>query len=147
MGLIVSGRLGERLRARIDTLYWRARYWWMDTEGGAQAKLAGFGITSLIVVLDLIKVSIAALVPPPPGEPHKAVIWWVVYLVVALIAAAVSYALRPKIEQQQQAEAQGPTSEDGQAGIVYWGTHWATDTFWLAWMMVGRDPIKGKGGK
>jgi hypothetical protein len=43
--------------------------------------------------------------------------------------------------------ADGPTTEDGQAVMRYWGTHWIDDTFQLAWKVVGRDPIKAKGGK
>lgn len=72
---------------------------------------------------------------------------WVVLIVIALVAAVVAYATRPKVEQPKQDTPQGPTTEDGQAVVRYWGTHWIDDTFQLAWKVVGRDKIKAKGGK
>ena len=100
-----------------------------------------------VVVVELIKTAIAALTPPPPGEPAKAFWWWVVQIIVALVAAYLAYSMRPKVEASQQQEAKGPTVEDGRAGIYFWGTHWMDDTSLIAWKIVGRDPIKGKGGK
>lgn len=135
------------IRRKADTWYWRGRHWWFDCPGGAYARAGLLVVGCLVVVLQIVRMSLAALAPPSPQQPQQAVIWWVVYLVVALAAAALAYALMPKIEKQQPAEGQGPTTEDGQAGIVYWGVHWADDTFLLAWKVVGRDPIKGKGGK
>src|SRR6185437_1891727 len=85
MGLIA--RLHARLRHRHYVWSWRMRYWWLDTSAGAQA---------LIVVLQFIGLGIAALAPRPAGKPQESIIWWVVYVIVMLIAAAVSYAMRPK---------------------------------------------------
>jgi hypothetical protein len=141
----------ERLRAQLrrarHVWTWRLRYWWMDTEAGLRAQVVTCALSALVCVLDLIRMAVAALAPRPSGEPAKAIIWWVVYLFLALIAAAVSFAMRPKIDKPSQDEPTGPTTEDGQAVIRYWGTHWIDDTFQLAWKVVGRDPIKGKGGK
>jgi hypothetical protein len=141
----------ERSRAQLRRLRhvwtWRLRYWWLDTESGRQAHIACAGSAALVVVLDLIKMGVAALQPRPAGEPAKAIIWWVVYIIVALIAAAMYVAMKPKMEKPKQDEPTGPTTEDGQAVVRYWGTHWIPDTFELAWKVVGRDPIKSKGGK
>lgn len=126
---------------------WRLRYWWLDTRGGQEAHVVLFCLAVLVVILQLIRVSIATLLPPPPGEPVKAIYWWVVQLIILVIAAAISYALRPKPENAKPTEGRGPTTEDGQAVTRYWGTHWIEDEFLLAWKIVGRDPIKAKGGK
>jgi hypothetical protein len=141
VGLIANMR---RLR---HVWTWRLRYWWMDTDSGRQAQVIACALSALVCVLDLVKMGVAALVPRPAGEPAKAIIWWVVYIIVALIAAAVSYAMRPKTEKPAENEPTGPTTEDGQSVIRYWGTHWIDDLFQLAWKVVGRDPIKAKGGK
>jgi len=140
MGLIVSMR-----RAR-HVWSWRLRYWWLDTPSGAQAHVVVLCISMLIVVAQFIHLGIAALAPRP-AEPQHAVIWWVVYLIVMLVAAAVSYAMRPKPENAKPVEGQGQTTEDGQSVKRYWGTHWIDDEFLLAWKITGRDPIKAKGGK
>lgn len=145
MGMIE--RSSAQLRRLRHVWTWRLRYWWFDTESGRQAHIVCAGIAALVVVLDLIKMGIAALSPPPPGHPAKAVIWWVVYIIVALLAAAMYIAMKPKIEKPAQDDPKGPTTEDGQAVVRYWGTHWIDDTFQLAWKVVGRDPIKAKGGK
>jgi hypothetical protein len=126
---------------------WRLRYWWLDTRGGAEARVAALCLAVLVVVAQLIRVSIAALLPPPPGAPVQAVYWWVVQLIILAISAIIAYALRPKVEAPKPNEGQGQTTEDGQAVVRYWGTHWIDDMFLLAWKITGRDPIKGKGGK
>lgn len=141
MGLITGAK---RLHYRWS---WRARYWWLDTSEGASARVTAFGLALLVVVLQLIRVSVASALPPPPGEPVKAFYWWVVQIIVALIAAAVAYYARPKIEAPAPREGQAPTTEDGQSAKRHWGTHWIGDEFLLAWKVVGRDPIKGDGGK
>jgi len=141
MGLIAY------LRRRHHVLRWRARYWWMDTPSGAQAQVLAFCMSLLVVIVQIIYAAIHALTPQPPGAPRHAIIWWVAYLIVALVAAAVSYALRPKPESAKPTEAQGPTTDDGQSVVRYWGTHWIDDEFCLAWKITGRDPIKASGGK
>jgi hypothetical protein len=73
--------------------------------------------------------------------------WWVVQIIIAVVAAAIAYALRPKIETPEQQEAPGPTVEDGQSCIFFWGTCWINDMFLNAWAIVGRDAIKGDSGK
>lgn len=144
MGLI--NRLRERVAHRLYVWSWRARYWWLDTRAGAQAHIVACCLGLLVVVVQIIHVSVSALNPQPLREQHS-VIWWVVYLIVALVAAAVSIALRPKVENKPADQVTGPTTEDGQSCRRYWGTHWIEDEFLLAWKIVGRDPIKASGGK
>jgi len=145
MGLIA--RLHARLRHRHYVWSWRMRYWWLDTSAGAQARIVVFCFATLIVVLQFIGLGIAALAPRPAGKPQESIIWWVVYVIVMLIAAAVSYAMRPKAPSAAPTQADGPTTVDGQSVMRFWGTHWIDDEFLLAWKIVGRDPIKASGGK
>jgi hypothetical protein len=144
MGLIQ--RMRERIRRVRHVWSWRARYWWLDTPGGAQAHVLALCMSLLVVIIQIIYAAVAALTPHPSGPQH-AIIWWVAYLIVALVAAAVSYALRPKPESAKATEAQGPTTDDGQSVVRYWGTHWIDDEFVLAWKITGRDKIKASGGK
>jgi heme/copper-type cytochrome/quinol oxidase subunit 2 len=139
--------LTMQLRRLRHVWTWRARYWWMDTEDGARAHVAALCLAVLVVIVELIRVAVAALQPLPPGQPEKAIIWWVVQIILLIVSAAISYALRPKPENAKPQDGEGPTTEDGQSVIRYWGTCWADDTFQLAWKIVGRDPIKAKGGK
>lgn len=139
--------LMRTLKGKAHTAYWRGRYFWYDTEGGAYARGGLIVVFALVALLDIVKLSITAYRVHSGQQPQQAVVWWVVYLIVALVAAAVSYALMPKPEAQKPSESSGPTTEDGQAGIRYWGRHKVDDTRLLAWKIVGRDPIKGKGGK
>lgn len=145
MGLISNWH--ERYRRLRHIWSWRVRYWWLDTPAGAQAHVVAFCISTLVVIAQLIHVSLVALLPRAPNAPQHAIIWWVAYLIVALVAAAVSYALRPKPESAKPTQASGPTTDDGQSVTKYWGTHWIDDEFLLAWRIVGRDPIKASGGK
>ena len=145
MGLIT--RALTTLHHRATVWHWRWRYWWLDTPRGAQAQALLCAVCAVVVVVQAVYASVAALAPRPPGAPQHSFYWWVIYLVVAIVAAAVSYAMRPKQETPAQKEAEGPTTEDGQSVIRYWGTHWIGDEFLLAWKIVGRDKIKAKGGK
>lgn len=143
MGLI--GRIRE-----LRYVYgWRFRYWWLDTRGGEQARIVAFCMAVLVTILQLIRMSIAALFPPPADEPVKAVYWWVIQLIIMIVAMAVAYAMRPKPAQQQERQIDAPTVEDGTAVKDYGGTVWIDhdDNFLLGWKIVGRDPIYTKSGK
>lgn len=141
MGLIRRGR-------RIFYIWsWRLRFWWLDTRGGMQARVALFCLACLVVVVQLVRMIVMAAMPAPAGEPVKAVYWWVVQLIIAIVAAAVSYAMRPKPQQPVPQQAKAPTVEDGLAVKDYFGTCWVEDEFLLAWKMMGTEPIKTKGGK
>lgn len=135
------------MRRSLHVWSWRLRYWWLDTRGGAEAHVVLFCLSVLVVIAQLIRMSVAAFLTPAPGEPAKAVYWWVIQLIILVIAAAISYALRPKPEAPKPQEGQGQTTEDGQSVKRYWGTCWVDDEFLLAWKVTGRDPIKGEGGK
>lgn len=141
MGLIAHAR-------RLHYVWsWRARYWWMDTREGEMAHWAGVWLGAIVCVVQLLRMFVAAALPPPPGEPVKAVYWWVVQLIIAIVAAAISYAMRPKVEPPKPQEIEAPTTEDGLAAKHYFGTCWVDDEFLLAWKVMGRTPIKTKGGK
>jgi len=143
MGLI------DYARERRYVCAWRLRYWWLDTESGRRAHIVAFCLACLIVVLQLLRMAVAAHFPPPAGEPVKAIYWWVVQLIIMVIAAAVSYAMRPKPESQKQRQVESPTVEDGTVVKDHGGTVWIEheDNFLLAWKVVGQDAIKQSGGK
>ena len=141
MGLITRAR-------RLHYVWsWRLRYWWLDTPAGAQAQMGVLAIAALVVVIQLIRMAMAALVPPPAGEPAKAVYWWVVQLIIAIVSAIISYAMRPKVEEQKPQAGEAPSTQDGQAVKDHFGTVWVEDEFILAWKMMGTDRIRSKGGK
>lgn len=126
---------------------WRWRYWWLDTPSGAQAHRWALGLSLFVLAIQVIRLCIAAALPMPPDAPAKSIYWWVVQLIIAIVAAAVSYAMRPKVEPPKPQDANVPTVEDGQAVKHHFGTVWISDEFILAWKMMGTIPIKTKGGK
>lgn len=141
--------LMDHMRRRGYVWQWRLRYWWVDTESGARARVGGFVLALLVLVAQLIRMAVAALLPQAGAAPQQAVYWWVVQLVILVVAAAISYALRPKVEPPQEQQHEAPTVQDGTAARDYFGTVWIDhdDNFLLAWKIVGRDPIYTKSGK
>ena len=107
--------LTGRIRHRLDDARWRFRYWWLDTSGGEAAHWAGVWVGVLVVIVQLVRMFVAAALPPPPGEPVKAVYWWVVQLVIAVISAVVSYMMRPKVEPPKR---DGRVDQDQGAHVV-----------------------------
>lgn len=126
---------------------WRLRYWWMDTKSGHAANVTAFCLAVLVVIAQLIRMAVPALLPAPAGEPAKAVYWWVVQLVIAIVAAAVAYSMRPKVETPKPQSGQAPVINDGLAARHIGGTRWIDDSFLLAWKIVATRPIRTKGGK
>lgn len=141
MGLIERGR-------RLQYIWsWRLRYWWLDTRQGEYAHLAVMAVGFLVFVIQMLRMLVAATIEPPSGEPAKAVYWWIIQLIIMIVAAAISYANRPKPQNAQPTSADVPTTEDGLAAKHYFGECWVEDEFQLAHKIVGKDPIKTKGGK
>lgn len=141
MGLIASIR-------RLHYVWsWRARYWWLDTRAGEIAQIVVLSMLCLLCILQLIKMVVASALPPPPGEPVKSVYWWVIQLIILIVAAVISYAMRPKPQPPKPQEANAPTVEDGLSVKHHFGTVWVNDEFLLAWKLMGTVPIKTKGGK
>ena len=150
LGMPWRARAGKKLYAWS----WRARYWWMDTDSGAHARVGGFCLSTLVVLLQLMRMSIEALRPvlAPAGvvPVQKAFIWWVVALIVALVAAVASYVLRPRFQDSAAAQQtrSGPTTEDGLCVDDHFGQVRITDEHVLAWKVVKTEKIKSKtGGK
>ena len=141
MGLIA------RIHRRCHIWSWRLRFWWLDTPAGVIAQRWAIVLGVLVFAVQTIRLAAAALVPLPPGQSAKSWIWVVVQIVIALVAAYMAYANRPKIEPAKPQDDDVPTTEDGQSVKQIFGTVWVTDEFILAWKMMGRDPIKKKGGK
>lgn len=143
--------LMRNIRARRYVWAWRLRYWWMDTDSGARARVVAFCLAVLVVIMWLIHMAVVAVLPEAraAGEPAEAVYWWVVQLIILVVAAVVAYALRPKPQGAEQRKTDPPTVEDGTAVKDYGGTVWVEhdDNFLLAWKVVGQDAIYGEGGK
>lgn len=138
------GSLIRRLPRRLDTWYWRARYWWMDTEQGITARVCAFVLCVLLTVAQMARLGAAAL--HPPAQQH-AIAWWVVQLIIVVIGAILSFVLRPKVPKTPEPEQQGPTVEDGITFDNFYGTHWHEDQAMPEWQVVGKKKIKGKGKK
>ena len=142
MGLSLRARASHR----ANVWYWRARYWWMDTEDGQQSRTALLCLSVLVVIIQLIKMFVAAALPMvSPDEPVKAIYWWVVQLIIAIVAAVAAYALAPKVEAPPAKQQDMPTVDDGQAVLEIHGDCWIDEEFIMAQMVVGKDPIKSEG--
>ncbi|MBH1476318.1 hypothetical protein [Stenotrophomonas forensis] len=126
---------------------WRIRYWWLDTRSGEYARWASFYLGLLVVIIQIVRVYVAALQPPVPAQPTKAVYWWVIQLIIAIIAAAIAYSMRPKAQTPTPQSGEAPTTNDGQTVKHHFGTCWVDDEFLLAWKQMGTIPVKTKGGK
>ncbi len=143
MGLIA------RARHRLGVWNWRLRYWWLDTEGGEQAHIALFCLSVLVVIVQLVRMFVEAALPTPPDQVVvvKSVYWWVVQLIIAIVAAIVSYAMRPKPKPPQAQKNEAPSTEDGLSVKHHGGTCWVGDEFIQVWKPLKPVPIKKKSGK
>lgn len=137
MGLI------DYARRKAGIWYWRARYWWMDTDSGREARVVAFAALLLLSAVAIVR---TALQPVPPAEPQQALVWWA-QLLIAVVSMALSLMLRPKMPKQPEPKFQGPQVEDGLIVDNYYGTHWHEDEAMLAWAVTGKQKIKGKGKK
>lgn len=139
------------LMARIDRwryVYgWRLRYWWLDTPSGNQAQIATCCTAALVVIIELIRMSVAAVMPRPAHQPQQAIYWWVVQLIILVVSALISYATRPKQQAAAKSDVKSPNTNDGQMVKHHFGECWEDDSFILAWKVVGTEKIKSKGGK
>ncbi|MGB3393255.1 MAG: hypothetical protein WA956_05555 [Stenotrophomonas sp.] len=144
MGL--SLHLLERARYRLADWNWRVRYWWLDTESGAQAHAVAFVLSLLSLAYQMVRLALAALLPRPEGQQH-AIIWWVAYIIVAVVSAVISYALRPKMPKQADPDHKGPTVDDGLCVDDRFGTVEVNQPHMLAWKVVRKEKIRAKAGK
>lgn len=137
------------VRRRCYVWSWRLRYWYLDTPGGQKARIGTVIVSLLVCVVDALWMLILATAPRPPSAPAHAIADWIIYLIILIISAAISYAMRPKPENAKPQNVESPTTQDGASAKDYFGTCWIDheDRFLLAWKMVGRDPIRSKGGK
>jgi hypothetical protein len=145
MGLMAH--IPHRWRAYVALQALRLRYWYLDTESGRRAQLWGFAAALLVVIVQIVRMAVAAVLPEARPEPAQAVVWWVVQLIIAVVSAVIAYAMRPKLEAPKPSEASTPTTEDGRSVPEAHGTVWITEEFLLAYKVVNRVPIKSGGKK
>lgn len=147
MGRVVEKvRWRERVADNADAVYWRVRWWWMDTDSGAEVKIALLCLAVLVVIMQLVRVSIET-VAPAQDEPVKAVYWWVVQLIILIVSAIISYALRPKPQAPKPEQFDSPIVEDGHSVLEVYGDVWVKEEFIGAQRVVGKEPIKSKSKK
>jgi len=141
MGLIA------KLRHKVGYVWrWRVRHWWYDTREGKQTRVAGVCLLCLGVIAQLIHQAVAALTPHP-NKPHEAIIALIVWAIVALIIGlAVALSMHSSAQPPPEAQAKGPTTQDGKAAKRWYGTCCITNPAELGWKVVGRTPIKSDGG-
>ena len=133
------------IRRKANTLYWRLRYWWYDTQGGAYARAGGMVMVSIALIEESVRGVIRMSLP---GQHAQHAYGFIVVLIVLLILAIAAYALAPKPpEQKAPAGSEPPSTEDGQPVIDILGTGWVSDYFVLAWKPNGVQKIKAKGKK
>lgn len=147
MGVIDYARPRERLQRMTHVYSWRLRYWWMDTESGAEWHKVVCWLAGLVLLVQVIRMAVVALVPGRDAPVEALWPWWVIQLIIALVSAVISYALRPKVEPPKPVAGDAPTVEDGQAAIEAYGEVWIDDEFILAHKVVGRTKIKSGGKK
>lgn len=123
---------------------WRLRYWWLDTRDGERAHWVGVCISAIVCIVQLVRMFAQGVTP---DAPVRSVYWWVVQLIIAVVAAVVSYAMRPKPTVPGAQKSESPSTEDGQFVKHHFGTCWVDNEFILAWKPMGTVPIKTKGGK
>lgn len=140
--------LRARARHRAYVWYWRARYWWMDSEQGTWARVGLQGLLVVIALDQMIRGTVGMLAPHDPSEPVKAYVW-VVQLIIAVVMAIISYALRPKPPDAKPTAAETPNVEDGAHVLEIDGDVWVEGEgeFVLQHMVVGKEPIKTGGKK
>ncbi len=80
----------------------------------------------------------------PVSAAYVQIIWAIVVLIISLL---VSYAMRPKPQNQEAQKGNAPTVKDGKSIIRIYGTVWVDDSIVLGWKPAGTDPIRKKGGK
>ena len=111
----------------------------------------GFALVgaAMLVVACLTYVKLQA--PPPVAEGEVEVVRaWVNFLIqlaVMLVAALISYAMRPKPKDSPVAKASVPVTEDGKSIRRIYGEVWIDDSIVLGFKQTGTTPIKAKGGK
>lgn len=66
---------------------------------------------------------------------------------IMLIAALLSYALRPKPKDPEAVKGNIPDVEDGRGIRRFYGTVWVDDSQMLAWRQEKPKKIYAKGGK
>lgn len=125
---------------------WRLRHWWLDTRAGRVAQLSFAGIGFLGLVGAVVRFAIEAATRQP-GQPHEAIIGLIIWIIVAILAAVALSMSASKPAKPPDDQTNAPTTQDGRSAVRYYGTNWVDDPAMLAWKVVGRDPIKTKGGK
>lgn len=133
---------------------WRVRHWLLDTRQGAIAQILVFVLSIIVWLLAAVRIIVTVAMNPPVAtgqlDPVKAAFVIddiIIYLIVILVAVAVSIAMRPKTSSPAPTEGDMPTVEDGQPVRDCFGDVWIDDSFLLAWKVVGKTPIRTKGGK
>lgn len=111
----------------------------------------GSALFAAVMVLVSCVTYVGLQAPPPAVEGEVEVVRaWVNFLVqlgIMLVAALVSYAMRPKPKDPEVAKASVPVTEDGKSVRRIYGTVWVPDSMVLGFKQTGTSPIKAKGGK
>jgi hypothetical protein len=105
---------------------------------------AAAAVVALIVYEHAQPTVVAVAGQAPPAEAYIQLIY---QLIVMVIAALISYALRPKPKDQEAIKASVPVVEDGKGIVEIFGTVWIEDPILLGFKQMGSIPIKAKGGK
>lgn len=113
---------------------------------GAALVAAGILLAVSVQYL-LLELQPAPIAPAGEVQVVKAWVNFLIQLAIMLVAALVSYAMRPKPQPPEPIKAQVPIVEEGKAVRRFYGEVWITDSIVLGFKEMGTIPIKAKGGK
>lgn len=105
---------------------------------------------AVLLVVTVFSAQLAADAPAPKLDGVTVVGAWVQFVwqvVIMIVAALISYALRPKPKPPEAQKANIPVAQDGKGIRRIYGTVWIDDSVVLGFKQLGTTPIKAKGGK
>lgn len=137
--------LKARMRRWRYVYGWRWRYWWLDTPHGHAARVLLLVLGFLGSIAEIVVAVIDAMRPPSPEHPQQALNWFIA--IVFGIGVAHLWGLTKGKPAKDTENNKAPPTDDGQSVSHHFGTVWVDDSFLLAWKVVGRSPVKSKGGK
>lgn len=135
---------------KLHRLYWLLRYWCMD-KYAEQVHRGAFAAAVIATAVQVARVAVRVpdMMAVTQGVPYpRYAIWnWVVQIGIMILAALISYALRPRPQTPDPVSAQVPETKDGKSLREVFGTVWIDDSGIVGWKNHDPEPIRKKGGK
>ncbi|WFC43262.1 hypothetical protein [Pseudoxanthomonas sp. SE1] len=137
--------------SRLSHAGWLMRYWVMDKYHDQLRWYVFFIACSISVAIGAVLVHTATRYASSDayGDTVRADggATIIIQIIIFVVSLAISYAMRPKVEQAKPQEGKVPDVEDGTAYDRIYGEVWVDDSFILGWKNLGTEAIKSKGSK